>query len=48
MKQWWLRPLVRLVAAVLLPFAVPLIITLLIWALPGDPASIIGDQSPRW
>lgn len=41
MKQWWLRPAVRLAAAVLLPFAVPAIITALIWALPGDPASII-------
>ncbi len=41
MKQWWLRPGVRVVAALLLPFAVPAIITALIWALPGDPASII-------
>ena len=39
--RWWVRPLVRLVAALLLPVAVPAIITLLIWALPGDPASII-------
>ena len=41
MRQWWVRPAVRIGAALLLPFAVPLIITLLIWALPGDPASII-------
>ena len=41
MKAWWLRPLVRLVAAVILPLAVPAIITGLIWALPGDPAEII-------
>lgn len=41
MKRWWIRPLVRLGAAVLLPIAVPLVITLFIWALPGDPASIV-------
>lgn len=41
MRQWWVRPLVRTVAALLLPVVVPAIITLLIWALPGDPASII-------
>ena len=41
MKRWWLRPTVRIAAALLLPAAVPAIITLLIWALPGDPASII-------
>lgn len=41
MKTWWLRPVVRLLAAILLPLAVPAIITLLIWALPGDPAEII-------
>lgn len=41
MKAWWLRPMVRLAAAVFLPFAVPAIITMLIWALPGDPAEII-------
>lgn len=36
-----MRPGVRLLAALLLPVAVPAIITLLIWALPGDPAEII-------
>lgn len=41
MKRWWIRPAVRLGAALLLPFAVPGLITALIWALPGDPASII-------
>lgn len=41
MNSWWIRPLVRLVAAALLPVAVPGVLTALIWALPGDPASII-------
>ena len=41
MKRWWIRPLVRLLAAVLLPIAVPAMITGLIWSLPGDPASLI-------
>lgn len=41
MNRWWIRPLVRLLAAVLLPLAVPGVLTMLIWALPGDPASII-------
>lgn len=41
MKAWWLRPAVRLAAALLLPLAVPAIITALIWSLPGDPAEII-------
>ncbi len=41
MKAWWIRPGVRLIAALVLPFAVPAIITALIWALPGDPAEII-------
>ena len=41
MKRWWLRPAVRLAAALLLPVLVPAVITALIWLLPGDPASII-------
>ena len=41
MNRWWLRPAVRIAVALVLPAAVPAIITLLIWALPGDPASII-------
>lgn len=41
MTRWWLRPAVRIAVALVLPAAVPAIITLLIWALPGDPASII-------
>ena len=41
MRAWWIRPGVRILAALVLPFAVPAIITLLIWALPGDPAEII-------
>ncbi|MBT3222199.1 MAG: ABC transporter permease subunit [Proteobacteria bacterium] len=39
--QWWIRPLVRFIAAILLPFAVPAVITAALWALPGDPAEII-------
>jgi len=39
--KWWMRPLVRLLAAILLPLFVPAIITGALWALPGDPASII-------
>ncbi len=41
MSSRWLRPMVRLGAALLLPFIVPALITALIWALPGDPAAII-------
>lgn len=41
MKHWWTQPLTRLVVALALPLVVPAIITMLIWALPGDPASII-------
>ena len=41
MARWWVRPAVRLLAALMLPLLVPAIITALIWALPGDPASII-------
>ncbi len=41
MKRWWLRPAVRILAALSLPLVVPAVITQLIWALPGDPASII-------
>ncbi len=41
MKRWWLRPAVRIAAALLLPLLVPALITMMIWALPGDPASII-------
>jgi ABC-type dipeptide/oligopeptide/nickel transport system permease component len=42
---WWIRPGVRLLAALLLPMLVPAIITALIWALPGDPAEIICPPS---
>ena len=38
---WWTRPLVRLVAALLLPLLVPAVITCVLWVLPGDPAEII-------
>ena len=41
MKRWWIRPLVRLLAALLLPLLVPAVITWFIWLLPGDPASLI-------
>jgi peptide/nickel transport system permease protein len=41
MKAWWLRPGVRVLAALVLPLAVPAIITALVWSLPGDPAEII-------
>ena len=41
MKRWWIRPLIRMLAAFLLPLLVPGVITMMIWALPGDPASII-------
>lgn len=41
MNRWWLRPLVRSAAALVLPVAVPFLCVLLLWALPGDPASII-------
>jgi peptide/nickel transport system permease protein len=40
-KRWWIRPLVRLCAALLLPLIVPAVITGFIWSLPGDPASLI-------
>jgi ABC-type dipeptide/oligopeptide/nickel transport system permease component len=45
LKRWWIRPVVRLVAALMLPILVPGIITGLIWALPGDPASLICPPS---
>jgi ABC-type dipeptide/oligopeptide/nickel transport system permease component len=38
---WWTRPLVRLAAALVLPFVVPAVITAVLWALPGNPAEII-------
>lgn len=41
MKRWWITPAVRVLVALVLPAAVPAIITMFIWALPGDPASII-------
>ncbi len=41
MKRWWVRPLVRTVSALVLPIVVPVLLTLLLWALPGDPASIV-------
>jgi ABC-type dipeptide/oligopeptide/nickel transport system permease component len=38
---WWIRPLVRLLAAILLPLAVPAALTAALWVLPGDPAEIM-------
>lgn len=38
---WWTRPLVRMIAALMLPFVVPAIIIGILWALPGDPATIL-------
>lgn len=55
--KWWIRPLVRIVAAILLPLVVPAVITGVLWALPGDPVEILcppglctGQQelSERW
>lgn len=39
--SWWIRPLVRTIAAVLLPLLIPAIITMILWALPGDPVEIV-------
>ncbi len=39
--RWWIRPLVRTIAALLLPLIIPAIITLILWALPGDPVEIV-------
>jgi peptide/nickel transport system permease protein len=36
---------VRLIAAVLLPFVVPLAITFVLWAMPGDPATNLCPES---
>jgi len=41
---WWMRPLVRIVAALLLPLVVPAVITGVMWALPGDPVSILCPE----
>ena len=38
---WWIRPLLRLIAALVLPLLVPAVITGVLWALPGDPANIM-------
>jgi peptide/nickel transport system permease protein len=39
--SWWIRPAVRIFAAVLLPLVVPLVIAGILWALPGDPVEIL-------
>lgn len=39
--SWWIRPLVRVIAAVLLPLIVPFVISEILWALPGDPIDIM-------
>lgn len=38
---WWIRPLVRLIAALSLPVLVPAIITMVVWMLPGTLATTI-------
>jgi len=38
---WWIRPLVRTIAALLLPLLIPAVITVILWALPGDPVAIV-------
>jgi peptide/nickel transport system permease protein len=38
---WWIRPLVRVIAALLLPLVVPAAITGVMWTLPGDPVNIL-------
>lgn len=45
MKLWWIQPLARAIVAVALPLSVPALITVLIWALPGNPAEIICPPS---
>jgi peptide/nickel transport system permease protein len=39
--KWWIRPLVRIIAAVVLPLIVPAVITGAMWLIPGDPVEII-------
>lgn len=39
--RWWIRPFVRTIAALLLPLIVPFVITMILWALPGDPVEIV-------
>ena len=58
MTRWWYRPLVRVLVALALPLGVPALIAWMIWAMPGDPASVIcapelcpnsyDDLSARW
>ena len=45
MKFWWIQPLARAIVAISLPFLVPACITVLIWALPGNPVDIICPPS---
>jgi peptide/nickel transport system permease protein len=39
--SWWARPLVRMIAAIALPFIAPALVTWVLWLLPGDPVSIL-------
>ena len=39
--NWWVRPLVRVLAALSLPFVVPLVVIPILWALPGNPVTIL-------
>ncbi len=43
--RWWVRPLVRMLAAFALPFVVPAVITGILWALPDDPVAILCPPS---
>lgn len=43
--SWWVRPVVRLLAALSLPLVVPAVLTGVLWALPGDPAELICPRS---
>jgi peptide/nickel transport system permease protein len=45
MMNWWVRPLVRVIAAFSLPFLVPLAIALVLWVLPGDPATNLCPEA---
>lgn len=42
MNSWWMRPLIRVAAALLLPVLVPLSMTWLLWSLPGEPIDRLG------
>ena len=41
MKKWWIRPSIRVLAALILPVLVPVVIAFFVFALPSGPAEII-------